>query len=132
MKRSLCLSLISALSLSLFVSLSLFCLLHRNSWVLLISHRASVKSPDSTRGKGNNICLSAYFYVQKTRGEETQRSTEDTRLLRGCRIRKSKLPLEDERGNTPFLSDPPAWSHLTCTFGLKSRVMSQLPCASQR
>lgn len=68
----------------------------------------------------------------KKQQEKTQRSTEDKKHLRGCRIRKNKLPLEDQRENKPFLANPPAWSHLTCTFGLKSRVMSQLPCASPR
>lgn len=64
------LSLISALSLLLFVSLSF--VLHSNSWVLLTSLKASLESPDSTRKKGNNICLSAYFYVQTTRGKNTE------------------------------------------------------------
>lgn len=65
------LSLISALSLSLSLSLSLL-FFHSNSWVLLTWQKASVKSPDNTRRKGNNICLSAYFYVQKTKGKNTE------------------------------------------------------------
>lgn len=68
----------------------------------------------------------------KKQEEKTQRSTEDTKHLGGCGIRKNKLPLEDQRESEAFLTDPPVWSHLTCTFGLKSRVMSQLPCASPR
>lgn len=68
----------------------------------------------------------------KKQEEKTQRSTEDKKHLGGCGIRKNKLPREDQRESKPSLANPPVWSHLTCTFGLKSRVMSQLPCASPR
>lgn len=116
------LSLIPAFSLLFFRS---------NSWVLLTSQKASPESPDNARKKG---ITSVYLHISmfKKREEKTQRSTEDRRHLRGCGIRKNKLRLEDQRENKPFLWNPPAWSHLTCTFGLKNRVMSQLPCASPR
>lgn len=127
-KRSLC-SVFNICSLSLSLSLLFF---HSNSWVLLTSQKASLKSPDNTRKKKGITSVYLHISMFKKQEEKTQRSTEDKKHLRGCRIRKNKLPLEDQRENKPFLANPPAWSHLTCTFGLKSRVMSQLPCASPR
>ena len=133
--QSVSLSLISALSLSLslslFVSLSFVSSTETHGFFSF--HREPQSNPQTAREEKGITSVYLHISMFKKQGEKkTQRSTDVTRLLRGCRIRKSKLPLEDERGSTPFLSDPPAWSHLTCTFGLKSRVMSQLPCASQR
>lgn len=51
---------------NIYLFFFLFC---RNSWVLLASQKASLKSPASVRKKRSNICLSAHFYVQNTSRE---------------------------------------------------------------
>lgn len=114
---------------SVFNTCALSLVFHSNSWVLSL-HKKPCSNPQSAPEKKGVTSVYLHTSMFKKQEEPAQRSTEDKKDLRGCRLRKNKSPPEGQRETKP--ADPPAWSHLTCTFGLKSRVMSQLPCASPR